>query len=81
LIFERHEFEEEQRSRDKEIGGRTMEPQKNNTLPCPPSEHNAQAPQIPTVPVARKRVFPKGREEGLAAAVVPKPTVRGTIAP
>src|SRR4030095_9365959 len=40
-----------------------MEPQKNNTLPCPPSEHNAQAPQVSTVPVARKSVFPKGREE------------------
>ena len=32
-----------------------------SSFPCPPREHNAQAPQVPTVPGARKRVFHKGR--------------------
>jgi len=40
-----------------------MKPPSTNMFPCSPREHNAQAPQGATVPVARKRVFPKGRGE------------------
>ena len=40
-----------------------MEPPRTNMLPCSQSEHNIQAPQVSTVIVTRKRVFPKGSGE------------------
>ena len=61
LIFERDEFEEEQRSNDKEIEAYITEPPINNMFPCSLREHNAQAPKRAPVPVASTRVFPKGK--------------------